>query len=137
AIHAAGGPTILRDCLTRFPAGLATGDAGWTTAGEPPARWVIHTVGPTYAKGQRDPALLESCYRHALQVADELHARSVAFPLIGAGVYGWPRQTAIETAIQTLLATPTDVAEVRLVVLDEAVFRQTRNTLLLLGPAPV
>lgn len=137
AIHAAGGPAILKECLARFPNGLATGDAGWTTAGELPPRWVIHTVGPNYSKGQQDPALLQSCYRHALQVADELHARSVAFPLIGAGAYGWPRRTAIETAIQTIQATPTDVEEVRLVVLDEAVFKDTRTTLLLLSPPPV
>lgn len=58
AIHDAGGPDILRECIDRFPDGLATGDAGWTTAGELPARWVIHTVGPNYKAGQRDRALL-------------------------------------------------------------------------------
>ncbi|GAA4153991.1 hypothetical protein GCM10022286_01020 [Gryllotalpicola daejeonensis] len=63
AIHRAGGPAVLADCIARFPGGLATGDAGWTTAGELSARWVIHTVGPNWAAGQRDRALLESCYR--------------------------------------------------------------------------
>ncbi len=71
AIHRAGGPDVLQDCIRRFPDGLATGDAGWTTAGSLPARWVVHTVGPNYNAGQRDRALLESCYRRSLQVADD------------------------------------------------------------------
>src|SRR5215470_15203140 len=91
AIHRRGGPSVLRDCITRFPNGLTTGDAGWTTAGHLSARWVIHTVGPNYNAGQRDRSLLVSCYRRALEVADELGARSGAFPLIGTGMLGWPR----------------------------------------------
>jgi O-acetyl-ADP-ribose deacetylase (regulator of RNase III) len=75
AIHRAGGPAILDDCVARFPNGLATGDAGWTTGGNLAARWVIHTVGPNYAAGQRDRELLVSCYRRALEVADEMHAQ--------------------------------------------------------------
>ena len=86
AIHAAGGPSILEDCIARFPHGLATGDAGWTTAGTLPARWVIHTVGPNFHAGQRDRTQLVSCYRRCLEVAHELGARTVAFPLISAGV---------------------------------------------------
>ena len=69
AIHRAGGPAVLEDCVRRFPHGLATGDAGWTTAGELPAQWVIHVVGPNYAAGQRDRSLLISCYSRALEVA--------------------------------------------------------------------
>ena len=80
AIHRAAGPALLRECIERFPSGLATGDAGWTTGGNLPARWVIHTVGPNHAAGERDRSVLESCYRRALQVADELGAGSVAFP---------------------------------------------------------
>src|SRR6478752_5616928 len=99
AIHRAGGPTILADCIARFPSGLATGDAGWTTAGDLPATWVIHTVGPNYAAGERDRELLESCYRRALEVADEIGARSVSFPLISAGVYGWPHADAVSAAV--------------------------------------
>ncbi len=118
AIHRAGGPAILGDCVERFPNGLATGDAGWTTAGDLPARWVIHTVGPNFAAGQRDRALLESCYRRALEVADELGARSVAFPLISAGIYGWPRPDAIDAAIETIRSTDTQVTDVRLVAYD-------------------
>jgi len=75
AIHAAGGPAVLDDCVRRFPHGLATGDAGWTTAGDLPARWVIHVVGPNRHAGETDRGLLTSCYSRALAVADELGAR--------------------------------------------------------------
>lgn len=119
AIHRAGGAAILSDCIKRFPDGLATGDAGWTTAGRLPARWVIHTVGPNYLAGQRDRSLLESCYRRALEVADELGARTVAFPLISTGIYGWPQQDAIAAAIESIAAANTDVDEVRLVAFDD------------------
>ena len=115
AIHAAGGPAVYEDCVRRFPDGLATGDAGWTTAGLMRARWVIHVVGPNHNAGQRDRSLLTSCYRRALEVADELGARTVAFPLISAGVYGWPRDDAIDAALETLRATPTQVETARMV----------------------
>ena len=118
AIHRAGGPSVLEDCQRRFPHGLATGDAGWTTAGSMPARWVIHVVGPNFRAGERDRALLTSCYRRALEVADELGARTVAFPLVSAGIYGWPKDDAIAAAVDTLRATPTEVAEARLVAFD-------------------
>ena len=113
AIHGAGGPAILKDCIERFPDGLPTGEAGWTTAGNLPAKWVIHVVGPVYGDGTRDQ--LVSCYANALRVADELGARSVAFPLVSAGVYGWPREDAIRAAVDTIRGTPTAVSEVRLV----------------------
>ncbi|OBK27466.1 RNase III inhibitor [Mycobacterium asiaticum] len=115
AIHRVGGPAILRECIERFPHGLATGDAGWTTAGELPARWVIHTVGPNYKAGQRDRSLLESCYRRSLEVADGLGARDVAFPLISTGSFGWPGRDAIAAAIETIAASNTRVEVVRLV----------------------
>ncbi|MBA3742444.1 MAG: O-acetyl-ADP-ribose deacetylase [Sporichthya sp.] len=115
AIHRAGGPAVLEDCIERFPRGLATGDAGWTTAGAMPAQWVIHTVGPNYRAGQRDRALLVSCYRRCLAIADELGAETVAFPLISAGVYGWPHEDAVRVAIETLRATPSTAQEARLV----------------------
>ena len=111
AIHRAGGPAVLADCIARFPHGLATGDAGWTTAGSMQARWVIHVVGPNYAAGERDRSLLTSCYARALAVADELGARSVAFPLVSAGVYGWPFDDAVDAAVSTLRSTPTEVEE--------------------------
>ncbi|MER5337836.1 O-acetyl-ADP-ribose deacetylase [Micromonospora sp. NPDC002717] len=137
AIHHSGGPAILRDCIARFPNGLATGDAGWTTAGDLPARWVIHTVGPNYNAGQRDRSLLVSCYRRALEAADELGARSVAFPLISTGVFGWPRADAISAAIETIAAAETCVDEVRLVAFDEAMYKQTRAALWVRCPPPV
>jgi O-acetyl-ADP-ribose deacetylase len=118
AIHRAGGPAVLDDCIRRFPKGLATGDAGWTTAGEMPARWVIHVVGPNYRAGETDRSLLTSCYSRALAVADELGARSVAFPLVSAGIYGWPKSDAIDAAVSTLRATSTDVDVARMVAFD-------------------
>ncbi|MDF0528875.1 O-acetyl-ADP-ribose deacetylase [Tsukamurella sp. 8F] len=123
AIHRAGGPAVLADCIARFPGGLATGDAGWTTAGDLPTRWVIHTVGPNHRAGETDRSLLSSCYRRSLEVADELGARSVAFPLISAGVYGWPLDDAIDTAVETLSTTPCAVEEARIVAFDTATFR--------------
>ena len=122
AIHRAGGPEILEDCVRRFPDGLVTGDAGWTTAGLMPARWVIHVVGPNYAAGERDRALLTSCYSRALGVADELGASTVAFPLVSAGIYGWPLDDAVAAAVDTLRATPTDVTEARLVAFGRRTF---------------
>jgi O-acetyl-ADP-ribose deacetylase len=118
AIHRAGGPAVLEDCRRRFPEGLATGDAGWTTAGEMRARWVIHVVGPNYRAGQTDRSLLTSCYARALEVADGLGARSVAFPLVSAGIYGWPKNDAIDAAVSTLRATSTDVDVARMVAFD-------------------
>lgn len=118
AIHAAGGPQILEDCISRFPNGLATGSAGWTTGGRLPARWVIHTVGPNYTAGERDPKLLSSCYRESLQVADELGAKSVVFPLISAGIYGWPLEDAARIAVTTLAQTDTNVKQIQIAVMD-------------------
>lgn len=120
AIHRAGGPAVLEDCVRRFPRGLGTGDAGWTTAGEMPARWVIHVVGPNRHAGETDRDLLLSCYRRALEVADELGARSIAFPLISAGVYGWPKDDAIACALEVLRSADTSVTDARIVAFDAA-----------------
>jgi O-acetyl-ADP-ribose deacetylase (regulator of RNase III) len=119
AIHRSGGRAILRDCIARFPDGLATGRAGWTTGGRLPARWVIHVVGPNWHAGQTDRTLLESCYANALAVADELGARVLAFPLISAGAYGWPLADAARCAVETLGQTPTQVQEARLMVFGD------------------
>ena len=129
AIHRAGGPGILADCIARFPHGLATGDAGWTTAGDLPARWVIHVVGPNHTAGERDRSLLTSCYRRALEVADDLEATTVAFPLISAGIYGWPLDDAVDAAVSTLQHTPTQVAEARIVAFDQAMFDRVERRL--------
>lgn len=129
AIHRAGGPAVLADCIRRFPGGLATGEAGWTTAGDLIARWVIHVVGPNRHAGQTDPALLESCYRRALEVADELGVRTVAFPLVSAGVYGWPVQDAADRAVAILRRTPTDVTEARAVAFGGTAYDALRRAL--------
>lgn len=129
AIHSAGGPAILQECIDRFPDGLPTGEAGWTTAGDLPSHWVIHTVGPNHRAGQTDRSLLTSCYRRSLEVADELGARSMAFPLISAGVYGWPKEDAIDAALETLAETETDVEELRIVAFDEPTYAQVAASL--------
>ena len=121
AIHRAGGPDVLEDCKRRFPDGLATGDAGWTTAGEMPAQWVIHVVGPNYRAGQTDRSLLTSCYARALEVADELGARTVAFPLVSTGIYGWPLEDAVDAAVTTLDGAETRVEEARMVAFGREV----------------
>jgi O-acetyl-ADP-ribose deacetylase (regulator of RNase III) len=129
AIHRAGGSEVMDDCKARFPNGLATGDAGWTSAGRMPARWVIHVVGPNYSIGQTDRSLLTSCYSRALEVADELGASTIAFPLVSAGVYGWPKDDAIAAAIETLRAADTQVTEARLVAFDASTYEQIRGAL--------
>ena len=129
AIHAAAGPGLLDECRQRFPDGLPTGGAGWTTGHALRARWVIHVVGPNYAAGERDRSLLVSCYRGALAVADELGARSVAFPLVSAGIYGWPRDDAVRAAVDTLRTTPTEVASVRIVAFGRPAFDLIRDIL--------
>jgi O-acetyl-ADP-ribose deacetylase (regulator of RNase III) len=122
AIHRAGGPAVLADCIARFPGGLATGDAGWTTAGDLPARWIIHTVGPNRHAGETDRELLVSCYRRCLEVADELGARTVAFPLVGAGVYGWSVEESAGAALEAFVASSTGVEEARLVAFSDTAY---------------
>lgn len=127
AIHAAGGPDILAECRelrnTSYREGLPTGAAVATTAGRLPARWVIHTVGPVHSKSQDRSALLASCYRESLRVADSLGATSIAFPAISAGVYGWPIDDAARIAIGTVNETPTKARDVRFVLFDGATYR--------------
>ncbi len=122
AIHRAGGPAVLADCIDRFPHGLETGQAGWTTAGNLLAQWVIHVVGPDYSRGQTDRALLTSCYANALKTADELGATSVVFPLVSAGIYGWPLADAATAAVETLRQTATQVTQARLMAYGEAAY---------------
>ena len=98
AIHRAGGPAILEEC--RLLGGCDIGDAKATTAGRLPARWVIHTVGPVWHGGdQGEPALLAACHRRALEVAEELGVRTIAFPAISCGIFGYPPDRAAEVAI--------------------------------------
>jgi O-acetyl-ADP-ribose deacetylase (regulator of RNase III) len=115
AIHRAAGPALLAECRERFPTGLPTGGAGWTHGHDLRAAWVIHVVGPVYDGRGDNRHLLVSCYAGALAVADELGAASVAFPLVSAGVYGWPLEDAVDAAVSTLRSTATRVREVRIV----------------------
>lgn len=127
AIHRAGGKQILEECIARFPNGLATGNAGWTGAGKMPSRFVVHTVGPNYNAGQTDRTLLTSCYTRSMEVANELGAKTVAFPLISAGIYGWPKGDAINAAVETIsesMSEDTSVEEVRIVAFDEETYNQ-------------
>jgi len=127
AIHRRGGPDILAECrqirAERYPDGLPTGQAVATTAGRLPARWVIHTVGPVYAKREDRSALLESCYRESLRVAAELGAASVAFPAVSAGVYGWPMDDAARIAVETVRTVSTNIALVRFVLFGDDAYR--------------
>jgi O-acetyl-ADP-ribose deacetylase len=120
AIHRVGGPEILAACrelrATTLPDGLPSGGAVATTAGRLPARWVIHTVGPVYTTREDRSATLASCYRESLRVADELGARSIAFPAISAGIYGWPMADAARIAVGTVRDTSTRLARVTFVL---------------------
>lgn len=112
-----------------FPGGLPTGRAVATTAGELPARWVIHTVGPVYSRKEDRSALLASCHVESLRVADELGARSVAFPAISTGVYGYPLELAASVAVDAVLSATTGVEEVRFVLFDERALHAFRAAL--------
>lgn len=123
AIHRKGGPAILEECKRirkeRYPDGLPTGKAVATTGGDLPAKWVIHTVGPVHARNEDRSHLLASCHTESLRVADELGARTVAFPAISTGVYGYPLEEAAPVAVRAVLAARTDVEEVRFVLFGD------------------
>lgn len=117
AIHLAAGPELLAACIPL--GGCETGDARATSGFDLPARWVIHTVGPVWhGGGEGEPELLRSCYRRCLEVADELGARSVAFPAISTGVYGYPKRAAAEIAVTVLSSTPSGVEVATLVAFN-------------------
>ena len=117
AIHRAAGPDLLEECRTL--GGCDTGDAKATSGYRLPARWVIHTVGPVWrGGGQGEAERLASCYRRCLEIADEIGARTVAFPAISTGAFGYPPREAAEIAVDTLRSTPTDVERVLLVAFD-------------------
>ncbi|YCH06031.1 O-acetyl-ADP-ribose deacetylase [Arthrobacter sp. alpha11c] len=106
AIHRAAGPELLQACRevrrSKLPDGLPVGAAVVTPGFRLPARWVIHTVGPNRHAGQTDPALLASCFRESLNAAVDVGARSVAFPAISAGIYGWDAREVAEVAFDAV-----------------------------------
>ena len=126
AIHRAGGPSILAECReirrTTFPDGLPTGRAVATGGGNLPARWVIHTVGPIYAPSADPAGELASCHTESLRVADELGARTVAFPAISTGAFGYPVREAASVAIEAVRGAETEVEEVRFVLFGREAF---------------
>ena len=131
AIHWAGGTSIAEEC--RRLDGCATGDAKATGAGDLPARWVIHAVGPVWQGGDVGEAeLLASAYHRSLEVATELGARTVAFPALSCGIYGYPAELAAPVAVRSVASRADAFDEVRFVFLDEelrAVFARAAEEL--------
>ncbi|MFW0792357.1 O-acetyl-ADP-ribose deacetylase [Gordonia sp. CPCC 205515] len=133
AIHRAGGPAILHECRmlreTTLPSGLEAGAAVATTAGDLPARWVIHTVGPVHSAREDRTEILRNCYTRSLRLADFLGARSIAFPLISSGAYGWPLDDAVTQQVSAIRGTDTAVESVTLVAFSADILDLTRRAL--------
>src|SRR5215813_7504681 len=138
AIHRRGGPEILAACrevrASRYPDGLPAGQAVATTAGELPARWVIHTVGPVHSSSEDRSAVLASCYAESLRVADELGAKTVAFPAVPAGIYGSPHEDAARIALTPVSAAACQVEEARFVLFTPDMHAIFGRALASLGP---
>lgn len=135
AIHQRGGPAVLAATrelrATSLPDGLPTGQAVATTAGDLAAKWVIHAVGPVWSATEDRTPLLQNAYRSSLRVARELGARTVAFPAISAGVYGWPMDDAARLAVSTVRAVLSSgvgsVEHVRFVLYSDHAFDAFRE----------
>ena len=127
AIHLAGGPSIMEETSRRYPDGCPTGSAVISGAGDLPARYVLHAVGPVWHGGGRgERQQLASTHRRCLELAREHQCRSVAFPAISTGVYGYPLEKAAETALETVLQfleTDGPPEEVRFVLFDESAYK--------------
>ena len=136
AIHRAGGPAILDEC--RALGGCETGDAKITTGGNLPARHVIHTVGPVYRGGGRgEPELLASCYRRSLEVAREHGLKTVSFPAISCGVYGYPLEEAARIAVKTVagfVSANPGFERIRFVMFNAEAYAAFENALRELAP---
>jgi O-acetyl-ADP-ribose deacetylase len=127
AIHRKGGPAVLEECralrASKFGRGLATGQAVATTAGNLPARWVVHTVGPVYSAAEDRSPLLRGCYENSLRVAASLGAETIAFPLISSGIYSWPLDDAVRQALAVLRsAEPPGMSVARLVLFGQQAY---------------
>jgi len=127
AIHRKGGKKILEECVAirNKQGGCATGEAVFTTAGNLPAKYVIHTVGPVWQDGTKnEPELLKSCYQNALRIADELNVESIAFPSISTGIYKYPKQKAAEVAIEVAKSYQSNtIKKIQFVCLDDENFK--------------
>lgn len=136
AIHRKGGKAILEACRalreeSDYESGLPAGQAVATTAGQLPARWVIHTVGPVYSTSEDRSALLASCFTESIRVAHGLGAESMAFPAISTGVYHWPLEDAARIAAHAIRSSEVQVPQTRLVLFDEtalAAFQEAFDT---------
>ena len=129
AIHRAAGSDRLQ-AACRAIGGCPPGQAVATDGFDLAARFIIHTVGPVWHGGaDGEPETLESCYRNSLAVADEIGARSVAFPAISTGVYGYPPESAAEVAVTTVAAADTGVVLVRFIAFDDATLAHYRRLL--------
>ena len=135
AIHRKGGPAILEDCykIREKQGGCETGEAVYTTAGNLPAKYVIHTVGPVWNGGaSNEDELLKNCYLNSLKIAEELGVKSVAFPNISTGVYRFPKNRAAEIAVSAVKeysSFKTGIAKVIFVCFDEENFEIYKNKL--------
>ncbi len=131
AIHRKGGPEVLAECralrAARYGRGLPAGQSVATSAGRLPARWVIHTVGPVWSATEDRSATLRSCYTSSLAVAAELGARTLSFPLISSGIFGWPKEDAVRQALTALRAAASTVDTVRLVLFDAGTLAVARK----------
>ena len=142
AIHRAAGPRLLAACREvrrdAYPDGLPVGDAVATTGANLPARWVIHTVGPNWHRGQRDPDLLRRCFTRSLDVSAEIGARSLAFPAVSAGVYGWDPAVVADIAVSAAYDSGhgPGVQLVRFVLIGDAVLGEFSRALADLGVDP-
>jgi len=133
AIHRRGGPAILEECrrirAERYPDGLPTGQAVATGAGALVARHVIHVVGPVYGRDADAAGLLASCHTEALRLADSLGARTIAFPAISTGAYGYPIDEAAAVALRAVLGSETAVEEIRFVLFGDRTHLVFRDVL--------
>jgi O-acetyl-ADP-ribose deacetylase (regulator of RNase III) len=132
AIHRAGGGSIMAELRARYSNGCPTGSAVVTAAGDLPARWVIHAVGPRWRGGQSgEREQLQSAYRPSIRLADEVHAESVTFPAISCGIYGYPLEDGADVALSTVAAAlreSTSVKRATFVLYSDATVTAFRDT---------
>ena len=123
AIHRVGGPAILEECKklreTRFPDGLPTGEAVETAAGNLKAKWVIHTVGPRYGSDENPAELLRAAYRNSFELAKNLGAKTIAFPAISAGIFGYPIEEAAAIAVEVARVFEKDFERISFVLFSQ------------------